>query len=272
MTQVNNLVVISDTHFGSSVSLSDGHKLDDGGEYYPSPLQEKLWRQWENFWDWSYEHIKDEPFTLIHNGDLIDGVHHGITSLSTHNLTTQNRIAEAALRPHVDKAQDSGGVYYQIRGTEAHAGRSAQEEEALAKSLGAVPDSETGAHSRWELWMKFGEELGHFTHHIGATTSSAYESSALMREVVAAFVEAGQWGMRPPTFIVRGHTHRYLRIDPPNCCAVKLPAWQAKTPLVYRIDRMRGPMFGGILIQNGKDGFEMKKKIFTLKQTTAVEA
>jgi hypothetical protein len=162
--------------------------------------------------------------------------------------------------------------YFQIRGTEAHVGSSAQEEETIARELGATKDKDIGVYSRWELWMDFGgRSLAHFSHHVGATTSAAYESSALQREIVAAFVEAGQWGMRPPTLIVRGHTHRFFKIDPPNCCGVKLPAWQAKTPFTYKIDRMRGPMFGGVVIKVENDRFNIHEKIYPLKQTKAVK-
>jgi hypothetical protein len=265
---VKNIVCISDTHFASSVALSNGHDLDDGGRYVPSKLQKKLWHLWEDFWAWTYAHLKKEPFILVHNGDVIDGVHHRITALSTHNLTTQSRVAIEALEPHVARA----AAYYQIRGTEAHVGQSAQEEEAIACALGAVRDPETGCYSRWELYMKFCGELIHFAHHIGTTSSTAYESSAPMREIVAAFVESGQWGMRPPSLIVRSHRHRFIKVEPPNCCIVVTPAWQAKTPLVYRIDRMRGPMFGGILIRGGEEGVEVKERIYTLKMTESVTA
>ena len=116
--KIKNIVVISDTHFGSTVALSQGHEMDDGGQYRPSKLQRKLWLLWKDFWEWTYRHLDGEPFILVHNGDLVDGVHHRITALSSQNLTTQCRIAVDALEPHVARAER----YYQIRGTEAHAG------------------------------------------------------------------------------------------------------------------------------------------------------
>lgn len=269
--KVKNLVVISDTHFGSSVALSQIHQLDDGGYYHPSALQAKLYKLWIAFWEWTDEHLKDEPFSIVHCGDVTDGVHHRTTQLSSGNLSTQAALSIDMLKPHVSRAEE----YYQIRGTEAHVGSSAQEEEQIAKALGAVPDKETGNYSRWELWLKnFGPQkhLLNFSHHVGSTTSSAYESSALMREVVAAFTESGQWGFRAPGLVVRGHTHRYLQIDGPgDWIGVKLPAWQAKTAFAYKIDRLRGPMFGGIIVQADKEGLTTKKWIKTIKQTNAVD-
>jgi hypothetical protein len=220
---------------------------------------------WEDFWEWTYKHLDGRPFILVHNGDIIDGVHHRSTALSSLNLTIQNRMAISALEQHVGKAEK----YFQIRGTEAHGGQSAQEEEAIAAALGAEPD-DNGSFSRWELYMKFGGELIHFSHHIGTTSSTAYESSAPMREIVAAFVESGQFKMRPPTIIIRSHRHRYIKVEPPNCCLAITPAWQAKTSFVYKIDRMRGPMFGGLILESGEDGVTVIPKVYTLKQTSAV--
>jgi hypothetical protein len=269
--KIKNLVVISDTHFGSSVALSQIHQLDDGGYYHPSPVQAKLYKLWVAFWEWAYQHIGREPFAIVHVGDVTDGVHHRTTQLSSGNLSTQASLAVDMLQPHVSRAK----AYFQIRGTEAHVGASAQEEEQIAKALGAVQDKETGNYSRWELWLKFGENkqhLIHFAHHLGHTSSSSYESSALMREVVAAFGESGQWGFRAPGLVIRGHTHRYLKIEGPGgWVGIKMPSWQAKTAFTYKIDRLRGPMFGGLLVRDTNEGMETKAWIKTVKQTTAVE-
>src|SRR5438105_2912279 len=265
-----HIVVLSDTHFGSAVALSQIHQLDDGGYFHPSKLQAKLYRLWLAFWEWTYAHIGKDQFILVHVGDVIDGVHHRTTALSSHNLTIQSRLAIDMLMPHVTRAQK----YFQIRGTEAHVGQSAQEEEAVAAALGAEKDPEIGAFSRWELWMKFGDALIHFAHHVGSTSSSAYESSALMREMVAAFVESGQWGMRAPGIVIRAHTHRYLRIEgvgqTEGWQAVKLPGWQAKTPFVYKMDRLRGPMFGGILLTDTAEGVLIRKWVQTVKMTKSI--
>jgi hypothetical protein len=175
------------------------------------------------------------------------------------------------LKPHVSRA----AYYFQIRGTEAHVGSSAQEEEAIAQTLGAVKDKDTNNYSHWEVWLKnFGPQkhLLHFAHHLGHTSSSSYESSALMREVVAAFAESGQWRFRAPGLVVRGHTHRYLKIEGPgDWIGIKMPSWQAKTAFTYKIDRLRGPMFGGILVKATDEGMDVKHWIQTIKQTSAFE-
>lgn len=261
------IVVISDTHIGSTLGLSKKHRLDDGGWYSPSDLQNKLWAHWKDFWGWAYRIMDNDPFVLVHNGDIIDGVHHRTTTLSSHNLTIQSRVAAEILEPHISKAVE----YYQIRGTEAHAGQSAQEEEALAAHLGAIPDKRTGQYSRWELWMEFGGELLHFSHHIGSTTSTAYESSAPMRELVAAFVEAGQFRQRPPDILIRSHRHRYNEVKTPNGRIIVTPAWQIKTPFVFKMDRMRAPMLGGIVITAAEEGVHIRERIYTMERGEVVK-
>ena len=247
-----NIVVISDTHFGSSIGLCPpSAMLDDDITVAPSLMQQTMWKLWLDFWQWAHITIGREPFILVHNGDMIDGNHHQTTQLMTGNLTDQKKIAVAAMLPHTELA----AAYYQIRGTEAHVGKSAQTEELVADELKAVALAPNmGRHSHWELFMEFGNDLIHFAHHIGSTTSTAYESSAVMREMANAFVEAGQFNQRVPTILVRSHRHRYIKVQVPHCTGVVTPAWQGKTAFTHRIDRIRSPQFGGLLIRHTGHG------------------
>lgn len=271
-----NIIVVSDTHCGCRLGLCppDGVALDDGGTYLPSNLQLKVWSMWREFWDdWVPRVTKGEPYDLVFNGDGLDGVHHGSTTQVSHNMEDQQAIALACLMDPVAKCKQSGGRYYHIRGTEAHVGKSAVEEERLAKALGAVPNDE-GQHARWELWKRIGAGKGHlchFLHHIGSTGSSAYESTAVHKELVESFVEAGRWGDEPPQVIVRSHRHRHyevrIAVGQGYGISTVTPAWQLKTPFVYRIPgaRLAQPQFGGVLIRAGdEDGLYTRFKVWRL--------
>jgi hypothetical protein len=166
---MNNIVVVSDTHIGCRLGLlpPEGVTLDDGGRYMPSTLQSSLWEYWRIFWDeFVPAATHGEPYTVVFNGDALDGVHHRSVTQWSHNLEDQRRVGERVLAPIVEKAER----YYHIRGTEAHVGSSAQDEESLARSLGAIPNDE-GQHARYELWIEMNKCLGHFLHHIGTTGS-----------------------------------------------------------------------------------------------------
>lgn len=263
---INNLVVISDTHSGCRVALCppEGANLDDGGRYMPSAMQLKLYAYWREFWDvFVPEATRGEPYDLLHNGDAIDGVHHGSTTQISQNLEDQGDLAFSLLKPIVDKCKKRGGRYYHIRGTEAHVGKSAVEEERLAKRLEAIPNDQ-GQFARYDLWKMVGPKLVHALHHVGTTGSAAYEATAVHKELTESFVEAARWGHRPPDVIVRSHRHRHIEIQiatgdeggrTGRAIAVVSPCWQGKTPFAWKIPgaRLSTPQFGGIVIRYAHD-------------------
>jgi len=227
---------------------------------------------WEEFWGEFVPSVtRKQPFTVVFNGDAIDGVHHNSTTQISHNLADQSATAYAILKPVVEACE---GRYYHIRGTEAHVGKSAAEEERLARQLGAIPNDE-GQSARYELWKDVGGALVHLLHHIGTTGSQAYEATAVHKELVESFVEAGRWGRRPPDFIVRSHRHRHIETSIPTARgkarAVVTPAFQGKTPFVWKIPggRLSQPQFGGIVIRAHEDDNEVytREKVWTLERS-----
>jgi len=256
---INNIVVVSDLHCGCRLGLCPptGARLDDGGRYIPSRLQKVVWNWWTEFWDdWVPRVTHDEPFAVVVNGDVIEGVHHRATSQISQNIEDQCQIAYEALAPVVERCD---GQFFMVRGTPAHVGEQGVHEERLAKQLGAVPN-EDGQHARYELWKTFGTgRLAHFNHHIGTTSSSQHETSAVNAELAHAFVEAGRWGHSPPDVVVRSHRHRCSEIRIPSQHGYSIsfvtPAWQLKTPFAYKVAgcRQTTPQIGGSLIRQGDE-------------------
>lgn len=264
----HSVIVVSDLHCGCRMGLYPDRplQLDGGVMVGPSVLQQKMHRLWREFWDgWVPEATKGEPWILVVNGDALDGVHHNAKTQMSQNLADQQKIAREMLAPIIERA----AAYYHIAGTEAHVGASAENEEKLAAALGAKPDS-TGRHARWELWLELAGHLCHFTHHVGTTSSSAYESTAVYKEMVEGFVDAGRWGNHPPQVIVRSHRHRHFetRIQTANGlgCAVVTPGWQLKTPFTYRLAGARAcqPQVGGILVRVGDRMLYTDSKVWSL--------
>ncbi|MCK9544272.1 MAG: hypothetical protein M0R03_19815 [Novosphingobium sp.] len=259
MKNINNVIIISDTHCGCKLAVCPPKvHLDEGGTYKPSPLQKKLYDMWIYFWKEYVPYItKGEPYIIVHNGDAVDGVHHQSTTQITHNHTDQINIAYELLAPQIDKKNCQG--YYHIRGTEAHVGKSGEQEEDLAQRLGAIPEisGKKKNFARWEMWMDLQNKLIHFTHHIGTTGRTHYETSAVMAEISELYTEAGRWGENPPDVIVRSHRHRAIEIKIPTekhyGLAFVTPGWQLKTPFVHRIPggRTSTPQIGGYIIRTG---------------------
>lgn len=276
---VNNLVVVSDLHCGCRLGLCppDGIPLDDGGTYRASAFQRKIWRYWQSFWDdFVPDATRGESYAVVLNGDMVEGVHHHAVTQISHNLEDQFEIARRCLEPRVSGPKVEG--FYMVRGTEAHVATSAREEERLGKVLGAIPNAE-GQRARWDLWKQIGpNRLVHFLHHIGTTGSQAYESTAVHKELIESFVEAGRWNRKPPDIIVRSHRHRYIedtiatgseRGETCRATAVVTPAWQGKTPFAWKIPggRLSTPQFGGIVIRYAKGELFVRARVWTVDRS-----
>jgi hypothetical protein len=101
--------------------------------------------------------------------------------------------------------------------------------------------------------------LAHFAHHISTSSSPFSETSALLREQVGGYVEAGRWGDEPASVYVRSHRHICSGIWHPSrhgiTSTVTTPAWQLKTPYVHKISaRMSQPQIGLVLLLVGDNG------------------
>ena len=272
--RVNYLVVVSDLHCGCRMGLCPPGDipLDDGGEYHASVLQKVVYGWWEEFWNkWVPLVTKGSPYAVLVLGDTLDGVHHNSTSQVSHNLDDQAGIAYTALQPIADRCK---GRFYMVRGTEAHVGPSGVNEETLARRLGAVSD---GRHyARWEAWIEMGRGLIHATHHVGTTGSQAYESTAVLKELVEAYTDAGRWHNRPPDVVVRAHRHRNIEVRVPTSLGYGIvfttPAWQLKTPYTYRLAGARQslPQIGGSIICQGDEDLYTRHWVRSPERTKAV--
>lgn len=274
--KIKNIIVVSDLHVGCQYGLCKNTvQLDGGGSYEPSVFQKEVYEKWLEFWnDWVPKVTKGEPYAVVCNGDIVDGNHHGSVTQITHNLADQGKMAVDIMQPILNKKNCED--FFMIRGTEAHVGQSAENEEKIAKSLNAHKTKE-GAYSRFELWLEFGKNksLCHFTHHVGTTNSAAYESTAIYKELVEAYNEAGRWKEKVPDAIIRSHRHRAFECRVPTSSgygiAIVSPGWQLKTPFTFRLGlgRSSTPQIGGYLIREGdEDGLYTRFKVWKLSRTS----
>lgn len=260
-----DIVVIGDTHFGSSVGLAPRKvTLDDGHVVNIKGYSKFILDCWEDFWEWVDKLLAGAPFILVHNGDVVDNQHHQTLQVLSGNTCTQKDIALEMMKPIVAKAK----AYYQIRGTPAHTGEQAQLEEDIARSLKAVKEGKNA--SRYVLWVRMGNQIIHFAHHIPTSGSHAYKSSPAMRLMAQAFADAGEWGLKPPNIMIRSHVHDYIKVARANCQVAICPCWQAKTGFIWKKDTMTEPVLGGLVIRNGKDGVYIKERTYRIPRPKMV--
>jgi hypothetical protein len=258
---IPHVVSVADLHSGSSVALCpEVVKLDEGGTYRASPQQRWLHERWEEAWKWAASIIKHDRWGFEYNGDGVEGQHHGCIEPFSLNITTQAQVFMALLEPKIEKASWRGFV----RGTESHDGKQCQALEWAARMLGA--NQIGGNYTNWLLNVDLGGYLVNYAHHIGTTTSAAYETSALNRELAAAFVEAGQWGEGRPDCLVRSHRHRYSSIEIPTsndvARVVVTPAWQLHTPFSHKVAVNRRPQVGMVILSIEHGELVIRRKVW----------
>jgi hypothetical protein len=252
------LVCISDLHVGSVVGLwpPSGVTLDEGGQVVLNRVQQQLWRWWKDeFWsEFVPARCKKRQRVLVVNGDLVEGTAHNAAALCAPDAADQRKAAIHLL----GQERRKGDLLYVVRGTEAHAGLSGGDEEAIAQALGCPQDKATGQYSRWHLVFKCNGVIVDFAHHIGMSTSPVSEGTALTTQLVLAMREAGQWGGVLPDLLVRSHRHRFWMSGAPGQRGVHTilttPAWQGKTPFVQRISPATMPQIGGVVVLIDEDG------------------
>jgi len=275
--RIRQIIVVSDLHCGCRLGLCPpgGVQLDNGGPYFPSDLQRRMWECWEEFWtEWVPRNTQDEPFAVVLNGDVVEGRHHRTTTQISQNLADQAKVARECIRYALDTTNDA--PLYWVRGTDAHVGPSGEDEERLASELGAVPNA-VGQYARHELRLRVGEILVDIQHHIAPVNSNAYETTALQKEFVIACEEAGRWNQEAPDVIVRSHRHRLAKTEVPTAkgsgVVISTPGWQLKTPFVYRLAGARQSLsqVGGILVRHGESHIYTKHKVWSIPRAPVEE-
>lgn len=246
--------IVSDLHCNSTLGLcpASGIQLDEGGWYQPSYAQKELWGCWEEYWKAVHGALKagDRLFVEI-NGDWVDGDHHNTSQIISRNMTSQARIAMATMQPALDLDPKKFVV---IRGTEAHVGSSACNEEALAEKLPAIGNDKTGTWSHWH-WQCISEGvMMDFAHHgsVGRLPHTRSNPAKLLAcKIMAA---AAKHGTRRPDVVYRSHMHQEADTwaEFPTR-VIQTRGWQLSTAFVERVAAGSLPEIGGI-IQINEDG------------------
>jgi hypothetical protein len=210
----------------------------------PNKIQAWLYQNWYDCWHERYARLLDryrpDKQTLIVNGDLVEGKHHGSTQSAP--LVGQHfRAAHQLLKlgPLTHKPDE----IHMVRGTEAHDGQVGELLEGLARTLRAegsviVQDPDTNQWS--SFWRRFeidGVRID--CRHHGRFGQRMHTKDSYMRlyahDIWEAHVRSGE---RPPDLCFRSHHHNHGdsgRIEDLPTRVIALPAWQCLTSFGHRI-------------------------------------
>ena len=212
------VLVISDTHCGSDVGLlPEEVYLDDGQKigYGKNKWQEWLWKSFQETQKTLLAKIGSDPFILVVNGDLIEGIHHRSDEVVAAKIMEHLTIAKVALGPLIEKAHTS----YFVRGTECH-----------VRDLETVVAKEFGAGKAHDfIQFDVNGVMVDARHHMPTTTRLHLESTAL--GVIAANnrSNAVRAGHKPARVFLRGHRHLAGTYSDGECLAACTGAWQGLT-------------------------------------------
>ena len=241
------LVVLSDSHIGSSTAVSPLRFTVHNRSTYEAQvmeanrLQKWLYANWLDFYDYVKSKARKHRIIVAHLGDVIDYNHHGSTQL-VQEVGDQVVMAKELLAPYRDIADKFIGIL----GTAAHAGTDHAVESDLYKGLGAD-------YIEQQMTIDIDGVLVDLAHHGRAgfrpwTSSAASLASEIM-------LDYAQSGLPLPNYIFRGHLH--VMDDSgskfENTRLIQCPSWQLKTTYANRVaGNTRRSDIGGILLNDGK--------------------
>lgn len=245
----------SDTHCGSTLGLipPEPFQLHEGGEYRPSKAQKIIWDQWAHNWEIINKERKGSDLVIVHDGDIVEGMHHDTTQIVTARVDEQETIASLCMDFAMRKSKFNlkHDKYYQVAGTEEHAGNGSSSEERVAADLdGVVPVyeqtsfDEEGAHKNgrytWDRLLRTKNGvLFDIAHHGGSVGRRAWTTeNGLYNKVKSIYWECLELGLPIPRYWIRAHFHTHVRAEyrgkHGTITGIMLPGFQIKTGYVYK--------------------------------------
>lgn len=225
------VIVASDTHINSTVGLCPPLiNLDDGGSYHSSRAQRWLWDCWLDMWDKAGQYT-DWRKVVIFNGDIgeLDTMRRSYQLISPNKAVIQAMVIDA-LEPVLAVVD----AVYIIRGTQAHTGKGAWLEEAIASDITVNVPNKTSA-SWYHLRATASGVRLDVAHHasMGGLPWTAPNSANKLAYIAMNYYR--EMGLPVPHLVIRSHNHRYATSgDNYPVSAYFTPAWQLATEYAYR--------------------------------------
>lgn len=226
---IRKVVVASDFHIGSTKGLlHPGFVTVEGNGIKLNAMQEWLWLCWEKAVAFIDREVAGEPYAVVLNGDLIEGIHHGTKEIWSPLVDDQIKAAKEILAPFVSTASAN----FVIKGTECHTSAS---ENGLGVALGSVKDEQTGNHAFDRLVLELNGIRHVFRHHIGTSVRRGLAGTQLSANLAEEQVEAANNGEKIPRVVVCSHRHKFGLYQDTNGLLVVTPPFQGLTRFGHKV-------------------------------------
>ena len=226
---IKRIVALSDLHIGSTKGLLiPGFKTLEDNEIKLNAMQEWLWLCWVKANLFIDEQVGDEPFALVVNGDVIEGIHHGTKEIWSPEITDQRNAAVEILTDLTTKAAAS----FIVRGTECHVQNS---ESGIGSQLGCIRDEQTGLYAFDRLVLELNGIRHVFRHHIGTSVRRGLAGTQLSANLAEEQVEAANNGEKIPRVVVCSHRHKFGLYQDTNGLLVVTPPFQGLTRFGHKV-------------------------------------
>src|SRR5688572_25143079 len=137
------IVVLSDMHSGGSTALFPNRFWQfKHTNHTPTMQQREMWEHFDRCARYAADNRWGKRLITIHNGDSIDGNHHGSIQAVTLNTDEQCEIHKELMGHFLTRAgynRQQGDKLFYVSGTETHVG---EKEEGIAKDLRAEETDE----------------------------------------------------------------------------------------------------------------------------------
>lgn len=231
------LVSLSDMHSGGSTALfpdyqmTFSHNGKDAMIARATPLQARMYKHWIACGKAIKERGKGKRIVVVHNGDALEGHHHGSIQIVTPNPKHQTEIhielMETLLKESGHSVKNGDELHY-TSGTESHTG---WEEYGISEHF--------DAHFHDELQAKINGVAVWFTHHGGGAGKGANEGNGYRNWLKDIYFECLRAGKTPPDMVVTAHFHKPIYqtyvMDWHTIHGMILPSWQQKTRYAHRV-------------------------------------
>jgi hypothetical protein len=273
MPDIKLLAIVSDLHAGSTYGiLPPGFHTRNGNEIGLNDYQKWIWDCWGDCWGWFDKLRGKEDYTLVMNGDAVDGFHHGTTEIWTNDESEHGIAAYHVLKEPASKAAS----VFLTEGTESH---TRGHEHGLAYQLKAkgskviMPKGSGGAWPTLDISVH-GTRIK-FDHHIGTSMRSYLEASQLGIVLGNMRSEYARAGHDCPKVLVRAHRHRYGLFSDGYGMTVVTPAWQLLTRFGRRVVPDAVPQIGIVVLDwRDKEKGELpdvQTRLHTIKQSSPIK-